>query len=966
MPRFTTAIDIDGQRVEINIPRGTKAWRLANSVFCPLGPSPTQAWFVLTRQSVNALNKDGQHTITWQHIETDDDPDSPTQTTRTLEFSGLYIVKAERLLPGAPGDSNALYLVEFADGRYLAAKKSDSGSLRINLRTFANAADYLPETDDQTWASMVESLWTACGTLGGFFGMPAGLPLDGVPQNHWFAGLNAYRALNAVLEQLDCAIRHDPLANLYSIVQLGSDQEIADANESLKYNGEPITPAASKAAANLNIHFYWHRKSYGQERDTELENNWAYNGDGTFINEPTGITGAQGTLPLWDDLLHVFDENNSSTNSAELNTRVQNRKSRYVTRWSVQNKHRIHWGLRTEFKPQGQIRAVLWRNWCDPENPLGGTVTEFICQPELVTGLRESDGGPAWFDSQLAAPEREVYSPPDYNRGTFPNYPRLPNIVQVWDTGSAEGDTIEPNDEGFHRGRVKRWVAGEMATLDDCWILFVDDYDNVQGQVEARKGEYYGPARLSGVRTIDGALRPVYLVRKGAAQSDVVVFELTDSIGLGGTAPARVCTLNSSGAYLANGESITVVDAFFANGCWQGLAGYRGIACRRTDGAYDILFMERPALIVEFELYASLTGAPATTGSAIANVLFFYQQGGKKVDAAIPYQTTVFDPLDLFRGMRLGQKGIAIWNDVRARYEIVSGPRSAQDSNLIVFELNDELEPGDQGTAAEICSIDPGFGTWGRNGTAIVVRDRLNGAGQNSKQWRAPSGARGFAIKTDAAQQSGRDVYEIVFMERRQMFVPFIVESIPAANEWVCMYADGETAFQLGDITPKPEGGGDFKVFDRYAMFPRALVGSHGLAVYNDQADQYVPVSCTQRAILLRATADEAFAGGTTSIVTVNNVVMSPPPFDILPAAEGESLTVSNRFAHAGPIGIGVMLCWDNTFEQYVIIDVQKRTLVIQCDTRDNGTAIQGLMVEASIEYTTAPVWVSKITPTAC
>jgi hypothetical protein len=69
-------------------------------------------------------------------------------------------------------------------------------------------------------------LWSDSGLPSSYPGLPPGLPIDGVPQNTWLIGLNAWRALTAVLDQLDCAVQHDPFANTYSIVQLGESQSL--------------------------------------------------------------------------------------------------------------------------------------------------------------------------------------------------------------------------------------------------------------------------------------------------------------------------------------------------------------------------------------------------------------------------------------------------------------------------------------------------------------------------------------------------------------------------------------------------------------------------------------------------------------------------------------------------------------------------------------------------------------------
>jgi hypothetical protein len=454
---FSTRITIDDLPVVINVPKGSRAYQKANAVFCPLGPAPTQAWFLMLKGDLDSLDINGAHSVTWQTVSDDGSFDS------SLTFPGLYVVNAERLLHGGPGDSNALYLVEFADGRYIAENASDSGVIQANIRSFANAADYLTGTTTYgTWDNLLGGLWSACGTLGSYPGLPGTLPIDGVPQNTWLIGLNAYRALNAVLDQLDCAIQHDPLANAYSIVQLGTAQSIVAGATTLKWNGEPKSINVTQAAANLTVYHYSHYKAYGQERDTELASNWAATTSGpTPI--ATGITGAQGTMALWDDLPIVLDETNQNSNAAAITTRDNNRKSRYVTRYTVNNQHRIHFGLINSFLPGGQIRACLWRNWDDgDENELGGTVTEFLCCSQLITGMRGgSDGSPAWLDSAIAAPEREAYSPPDLSRHSFPNYPRLPNVVQVWHDGATLGDAVAPDATvggvKLHSGRVKRW-----------------------------------------------------------------------------------------------------------------------------------------------------------------------------------------------------------------------------------------------------------------------------------------------------------------------------------------------------------------------------------------------------------------------------------------------------------------------------------------------------------------------------
>lgn len=625
---FTTSITVGGQPVVLSVPRGSKAWQRANAIFAPVGPAPSRAWLLMTRAALLELSDADAHSIVWTQRS-----DGGQEGSRTLTFAGFYLVNAERLLPGDPGDTSALYLVELADARHLAARKSETGSIIRNIRSYANNADYLTGTSGTTWTSLATELWDACEFLGAFPGLP--FAPDDVPQNNWFIGLNAWRALCAFLDQLDCAVDHNPLAGTYSIVQLGAAQAVADHADTLQLDTEPFDFSTPTVADTVRVYFTYHRKAYGQERDKELANNWAFNGQGDVIDAATGVAGASGTKALWDDLPWILDETGVNTNAAALSTRATARAARYALRQTVAPQHRIHAGLVDDILPGAQVRAVLWRNWDDAQRECGGTVTEFVAKAELVTSFAGYDFGPAWFDSDLATPEREAFSPPDLARHSYPVYPRLPEIVQVNASGASAGDSVQPNGDGFHRGRVRRWTDNAMATLDDCWIRFVDDHDTLAGQVSAINGEFYGPARLSGVTTSGGSLLPVYTVRRGAGSS-LVRFRLTADLPGNNTAGVAAVIRTFNGAAYADGTAIKVFDWWAVSqggrGMWQAIAGMEGWAWQReqnadtTPGApreYDIVWMEVYAYSIEFTLQGDLY----PNGYANATVTASWEQG---------------------------------------------------------------------------------------------------------------------------------------------------------------------------------------------------------------------------------------------------------------------------------------------------------------------------------------------------
>lgn len=89
------------------------------------------------------------------------------------------------------------------------------------------------------------------------------------------------------------------------------------------------------------------------------------------------------------------------------------------------------------------------------------------------------------------------------------------DVVQVHWSGVTEGDYVFPNASGVHEGQIRRVIGGTLTTLGTCWILLVDEYDQVLGNVPARQDDYYGPARKSGEYTVGADTRPLYVCRRG-------------------------------------------------------------------------------------------------------------------------------------------------------------------------------------------------------------------------------------------------------------------------------------------------------------------------------------------------------------------------------------------------------------------------------------------------------------------
>jgi hypothetical protein len=607
----------------------------------------------------------------------------------------MYLVKSQRLFNGGNNDKNALHLVEFCDARGIAAAHSSTGGINYNVRSYADDTDYLDGTEGHTWTTLCTALWDACGVLGAFPGLP--YAPHGVPEDARFNGLNAWWSLCAVLEKLDCAVAHNPLAGTYSIVRLGAEQTIDEPANRIIWNAEPQDFPATDIPETVRVFFNNHYRSYGQERDTELATNWSYLGAGASTDVATGdATAVEGTVKVfWDDLYRQLDENNTLVNGTAVTARATERKDNWLQRQRTERRHKIFYGVNALFVG-AQVRAVLWRNWGDHQsNALGGTVTEYLCRPDLVRDFGNQGGGDgavgpsAWmqFEENVAF---ENYTASDLARHSYPNYPRLPNIVQVFYSGDSAGAPVSANADGFHPGKVRRWVANNLVTLEDCWIRFVD---NDSGDVPAINGANYGPARLSGMSTSDGQRLPVYTVRRGAI---VVFIEFTLTANM--TAGSATATIDQWWGTNQPTSPTTVHDrqGLFT----RALTGAKGIAVLDTnDNLFIVLECQSKAGAVAMTLAADMT-----TNEANSTVNDFW---GSQQDVQNPGSSViVYDAQGLFKRALDGAKGEAIYDAIDDRYRVVECQSKA---GWIAVTLDENVGATAAGEAA--VTIDAFHGT---------------------------------------------------------------------------------------------------------------------------------------------------------------------------------------------------------------------------------------------------------------
>lgn len=515
-----------------------------NSYVCPVGQASGRAWVLMNRGDLDVLttadkagNTDASFTLSMKAI--------VTNKEETASLPQLLLVKAVRLEIGAPDDPDSLYIVELADKRYLLERWADSGVVLANIRSHAQDTDYLTSTA-KTWNQLIEAVWNTMDHVLGAYSDT--ITSDAVPEGWDIRGENAWGALHVLLGKLGKTVAYDPIGATYSIVDFAAAQPIpASYDVELLRDAEPIEHNATRFPETIRVYFRVHYKSYGQERDTELGTNWQVEGDKATKSKDvaTNITGAitDTILPLWDDLPLVLDEDSAEANDAALVTRAAAVAASWVADASVDRAFRTYAGFKTDVLPGGTIKSIRWQHKGDGPKTI---ITQRQGFPAAIRNGDDTLGLAEMLDTQ------EELRTPDLSRGTFPNFPRLPNVVKVDDGSSDTGDVVAPNASDLFPGFVQRWVSGSIAELEACWIRPVDLETGASPSeatiISLRQDDKY-LGRLSGIETVSGDTRPIYLIRSGGGERITMI---SDCVTYGSWAVV------AEGAEIQDVRSITV------------------------------------------------------------------------------------------------------------------------------------------------------------------------------------------------------------------------------------------------------------------------------------------------------------------------------------------------------------------------------------------------------------------------
>jgi|GEM_PF-4553210 len=459
--------------------------------------------------------------------------------------------------------------------------------------------------------------------------------------------------------------------------------------------------------------------------------------------------------------------------------------------------------------------------------------------------------------------------------------------------------------------------------------------------------------------------------RHGEASAPMIVrFQLIDLLGSSTGAPGVVQFANAyivgygdSGLYFPYSDSASIIQVFDSSGRFFGLAGEAGWALFHPDSEfYEVISMEG-CLIRHGVLNADL----AAGGTALARLWYYDVPGAADTDSTV--NVNVYDWTRSPR--KTGDKIIVYFEPKSNRWYVIGGAGS----ELIRFELTSVLTLGGVTTAKKVVWDGAAYsttgadfsirdftatpGTWsgesGYRGWCIRVGDRDAGyeiiwmetrarwieftltadmaagssaaATVNAWAWgknpgatvtvydpqdlfkRALTGAKGEAIWDEKLAR-----YKLVECQSKAGAIRFTLTADMAANS-----ATATATSYWGTQQDIQSPGSTVTVYDDSNLFPRALSGAKGVAIYDGPNDKYRVVECQQQANALLATLNaDMVETDATKAVTAVGVMF--PAVGQMPSST--SITAYNTFHLMASSGNTVLLLWDEANARWVIDQV--------------------------------------------
>lgn len=246
---------------------------------------------------------------------------------------------------------------------------------------------------------------------------------------------------------------------------------------------------------------------------------------------------------------------------------------------------------------------------------------------KLVPGLGETDSGEWWIDTVA----------------TTIFLGKADALIATDNAGLVSWWKGEQGDEEDTEINFTCWNKFSPVPMG-AWVAFFQNDDG-----------YYLLPRGGGNVTVSG--------------TNLIRFRLSQDLSLGSNAMAVILTPDGAGGY-TTGETIYVYDWFSGGepGMFSSKTGYEGFAVLRSEGAYDIVWMETPARWIYFTLDEDMHDVEGETYYIAGATVTEYHLQGRLIEEFIE----VYDINGHFKLGLTGAKGTAEYNDQYDRYEVVT------------------------------------------------------------------------------------------------------------------------------------------------------------------------------------------------------------------------------------------------------------------------------------------------------
>lgn len=312
---------------------------LVNSVSCPRGRRYGEAHFLLSQDSLDALDKTGPLSIECEHED------------GTTTWAGYYVIRTEAV---SRDTLKPPHWVTLADRRYIFERVA--ANKRYNLRSGTGSSwitDTLNAGTAYTWQEILDDLWALLPA-----GIAAGAPsiaaaAASTPENLIFEGMSAWEAINRLVTAVGCAICYNPLDETFSCPELQEtqtdlEQLKTDSENRLLWEFRPESLPEVNYPEKVTVTF---KALPGESSDSD-----PFEAPPTTVETSLGAGGTTGTTWPIVDTLFAWDDNSAArtARAAEVASALKGLLKPLATPWGA-----VYAGV-VEFATGEEITDILW------------------------------------------------------------------------------------------------------------------------------------------------------------------------------------------------------------------------------------------------------------------------------------------------------------------------------------------------------------------------------------------------------------------------------------------------------------------------------------------------------------------------------------------------------------------------------------------------------------------------------